>query len=163
MSCVHDRPQNRCKQCHGSDYCEHNRYRYSCRNCKGKGICRHNRHHPSCSICHPDGAFKLYVRNASRRKHHFFLTSEEFKTLVAQPCFYCGEHEEPRGVDRWKNEVGYVFNNCRPCCGVCNKAKLKLDGPIFVEHFQRMADHTRAVELSDLQQQFEEEESAQPQ
>jgi hypothetical protein len=30
-----------------------------------------------------------------------------------------------------------------------------LDGAAFVEHSQRMAEHTRLVELSDLQQQFE--------
>jgi hypothetical protein len=90
------------------------------------------------------------------RKLAFELTLDDFKFLVTKPCFYCGKHEKPGGVDRWDNTIGYTFENSRPCCAICNIAKQDLNGAAFVEHFQCMADHTRAVELSDLQQHFEE-------
>jgi len=59
--------------------------------------------------------------------------------LTTSPCFYCGTPPSQRkrspgqvgehatyvynGVDRVDNEVGYVAENCVPCCWRCNKAK----------------------------------------
>ena len=147
--CEHGTQRCRCKKCGGSSICRHNRTQ--CKECEPeKFICVHGRWRTGCSTCKPKGAFRIYAYHAEKRGFEFSLRLDEFKSLVAQSCFYCGTHEEPRGIDRWDNSVGYTIGNSRPCCDVCNKAKRDLNGAAFVEHFQRMADYTRAVELSDL-------------
>lgn len=149
--CLHRRRRSQCKECRGGAICEHREYRDRCKECGGRSLCKYNRARSACPICNPDSAFKFYVFSAAKRKYEFHLMLEEFKALVTQPCFYCGEHgERPRGIDRWNNAIGYAVENSRPCCAICNKAKHKMDAATFVKHFQRMADYTRAVELSDL-------------
>lgn len=90
----------------------------------------------------PEGeaAFNLlyagYRHAADKRTLEFSLTKEEFKNLTREHCFYCGG--EPRsvckprlpnggykynGVDRKNNRVGYIPENCVPCCGMCNWMK----------------------------------------
>jgi hypothetical protein len=154
--CKHNIRRCNCKKCKGNQICEHNRIRATCRECGGRNFCKHDRQRHSCSICSPATTFRIYVRsNKQTRKLVFTLTVDEFTALVSQPCLYCGEDEKPRGIDRWNNAIGYVFKNCRPCCKTCNYMKVKMDGAEFVEHLQRAADHTRVVEFSDLQKQFE--------
>jgi len=64
----------------------------------------------------------------------FSLTSEDFLRITSQNCFYCGTepaqdkkslHENYRanGIDRVDNNVGYVLENCVPCCMPCNYMK----------------------------------------
>jgi hypothetical protein len=152
--CEHNRIRYACKDCIGSSICEHKRERSRCRLCKGGGICEHKKVRCKCPICRPDNFFKEYVYTAKRRGYSFTLTLEEFKALIVQHCFYCGEREEPRGIDRWDNNIGYALSNCRPCCSTCNYMKRAMDGAVFVDHLQHAADYTQAVEQADLQQQF---------
>jgi hypothetical protein len=85
----------------------------------------------------------------------FPLRLNSFFSIVSLPCAFCGENIQPRGIDRWDNSVGYESENSRPCCSPCNFFKSDKDGPTFVEHFRRMADHTRAVENADDLAAFE--------
>jgi hypothetical protein len=137
--------------------CSHGRRKVRCKECGGSEICEHGRRRNNCSLCRPELVFKMYGHKAQNRKLEFTLTLNEFKSLVIQPCFFCGEHDKPGGVDRWDNTVGYVSENCRPCCSRCNHEKGKKDGATWVDNCQRVADHTRAVELSDLQAELEEQ------
>lgn len=77
-----------------------------------------------------------YKRNAKMRNLEWSLSPEVFTRLVTGDCFYCGA--PPRnakvsgrviqysGVDRVRNELGYIEPNCVSCCTTCNKAKLAM-------------------------------------
>jgi hypothetical protein len=77
-----------------------------------------------------------YKNDARLRGLEFSLTKEEFLTLTKSNCFYCGTepkqiHRRTRspvpyvynGIDRLNNKIGYIPDNCVPCCGICNVAK----------------------------------------
>ena len=128
--------------------CLHGKQRQVCRECKqlgigGNSICVHDRQKPQCSICSPKGTYNYYKHSSSYRGHSFGLTFEEFVNLVSRSCFYCGEQDSPRGIDRWENEIGYEFFNCRSCCKTCNYFKRKLSGHVFIERCQRIANTNR--------------------
>lgn len=101
-------------------------------------------------------AFGMYARQAKSRSLSFELTFEQFKDMVTENCFYCGV--EPRansyssessvsvpmtGVDRLDSSLGYSPDNCVPCCGTCNKAKLDRTPQEFIDWIRRAADHLR--------------------
>ena len=143
MKCKHNQYRTRCKECGGGSICEHKRRRYTCRECKGGRFCEHSRQCNTCSICKPSGAFKLYKYAATQKNQDFTLSLDDFKSLVIQPCVYCGEQEKPRGIDRWDNSIGYTLENSRPCCEICNYAKRMTRGDLFVEWLQRAANYTK--------------------
>lgn len=77
-----------------------------------------------------------YKRNARNRGIEFKLSREEFKALTQQDCYYCGSMPQSimrgatysgdyvyNGVDRIDNALGYIPDNCVPCCKFCNLAK----------------------------------------
>lgn len=80
-------------------------------------------------------AFGMYQRNAKSRKLSFNLTFEQFLYFSKQNCFYCGDSPSNlqtsptgevfyyNGIDRKDNNLGYLFENCVPCCHNCNWAK----------------------------------------
>lgn len=140
--CEHGRRRSACKECGGGSICEHARHKRYCKECGGAQFCKHNRRREHCSICNPVAAFNLYKRESARRNLAFTITVDEFKSIVGWPCLYCGESETPRGVDRWDNSVGYEFDNCRPCCGVCNRMKGTLSGRQFVAICERITSYT---------------------
>jgi hypothetical protein len=92
-----------------------------------------------------------YRNGASARGLEFSLSVEQFVSIQAQPCFYCGS--EPtrvkvlsktkstrskyvyNGIDRVDNALGYVAGNCVSCCTRCNVSK----GPMSQEAFIAMA------------------------
>ena len=73
-----------------------------------------------------DYAFERCYASATKRNLPFELTTEQFGILMEEPCHYC--HWKPLykgqgGIDRVLNEVGYIWPNCVPCCGLCNFMK----------------------------------------
>jgi len=80
------------------------------------------------------------------------LSLEEFTLLIAQNCFYCGA--EPKeviygknkvvenrtmvknGVDRKDSNKDYCFENCVPCCKICNIMKSSLSINDFYAHIK---------------------------
>ena len=82
--------------------------------------------------------FKLTVRKPS------VLTFSEWKTLVLSACYYCGRSAtitSRNGVDRVDSKSNYIFENCVPCCGICNcfKGQLTLAG--FLAHLRIILLH----------------------
>ena len=78
-----------------------------------------------------------YKNRAKRKELTFSITKEEFLNIARKPCFYCGKINSNymiagkrnggfyyNGIDRFDNNVGYIKENCTPCCKNCNKAKL---------------------------------------
>ena len=69
--------------------------------------------------------FRQYKTRSKVKENFFQITIDEFKGLVYQPCHYCGNIsiDKINGIDRKDNNIGYILNNCLPCCYICNMAK----------------------------------------
>ena len=95
----------------------------------------------------PHRVFRDYVKSAEKRKHHFFLTLEEFSKLLTEPCFYCGAIPNPRnGVDRVDNSVGYELWNCVTACRTCNYMKQDSTLKDFVEKCTAISKKHKGME-----------------
>lgn len=66
--------------------------------------------------------FEQHQASARYRGLSHELTEEEWCTLIAGPCAYCGGPSEG-GIDRRDSTVGYIVQNCVPACKRCNSRK----------------------------------------
>ncbi|HXN74978.1 MAG TPA: hypothetical protein VN855_00615 [Candidatus Acidoferrum sp.] len=86
--------------------------------------------------------YNHYKRTALKyRNLSFEITFEQFLDITTMNCHYC--NKEPyqitkynnagrryngeyiyNGIDRKVNNKGYLLENCLPCCGRCNEAKM---------------------------------------
>lgn len=80
--------------------------------------------------------YRRYKEDAKKRKISFEITYDQFLELTKKDCYYCGQKPNNifksriqngdfiyQGIDRINNLEGYVFQNCVPCCKICNRAK----------------------------------------
>jgi hypothetical protein len=119
------------------------RYWFHCRECDNEISSQHNylkKHSGLCHACahkvNPYAAgYGRLLHNIKTRGIAVEITLEQFQELCRIPnCHYCdtpinrslvrGE-KGYRGyfVDRKDNAVGYLVENCVPCCWSCNQAK----------------------------------------
>ncbi|QFR59542.1 HNH endonuclease [Xanthomonas virus phiXaf18] len=99
--------------------------------------------------------FNAYADKAKRRGHAFDLSLEQFIRISGRDCHYCGaspampvrtgrKRSTPslmNGIDRVDNSVGYVLDNCVPCCTWCNEMKRHRPQDAFLAHVRRIAEH----------------------
>jgi hypothetical protein len=91
-----------------------------------------------------------YKCKAKKQGIAFSLTAPQFKQIVAQPCFYCGDintniHHSPHGtgdfayngLDKIDPKKGYTFNNVVSCCKKCNFMKSNLSQGEFIRWIKR--------------------------
>lgn len=101
-----------------------------------------------------------YVQSAERRGLLFDLSIERFKELVEGDCYYCGappsrQYRPSRytecyltnGVDRVKNQLGYIEENCVSCCKTCNQFKSTLTKEEMFVVVKRIYDRHIAKEF----------------
>ncbi len=88
-----------------------------------------------------EGLFRTTKHNASKRGKKFYLSLEEFKEIVNQPCIYCGDREVRIGIDRVNNNYGYTKKNSAPCCPTCNYMKKTLTKKHFLSHINKIYNH----------------------
>lgn len=91
----------------------------------------------------PRYKFSDYRNESRRRKLVFNLDLNFFQELVLKPCFYCGiepAENELNGIDRFDNSIGYVLDNCVPCCSDCNYSKRTRTSQEFIDHCQRIVN-----------------------
>jgi hypothetical protein len=87
-----------------------------------------------------------YSSNAKNRGYDFNLTKDEFLEIVSKDCYYCSSTPSNKtsskhntgdfiynGIDRVDNTLGYNYNNCVPCCKICNIAKHDMTSEQFIE------------------------------
>lgn len=78
--------------------------------------------------------YSSYARGANNRGLSFKLTIDEFKSFIDKDCHYCGVPPSSvrkrkggtliyNGIDRMDPKIGYVLDNCVPCCSKCNYMK----------------------------------------
>lgn len=83
-------------------------------------------------------AFNALKVSAKKRNLTVTISLQDFLEIASQDCYYCGESPSERavnkywqqkailnGIDRWDNSLGYIKDNCRPCCTICNRSKNK--------------------------------------
>lgn len=132
-------------------------YKVQCVNCQRISVKLYNKtnwkSYKGCNYCISDFNSKAlnkkqsyYKLNAKNRNLSWELTSQEFYTLVTQPCKYCGqisniEKEEFNGIDRIDSSKGYTIDNCVPCCTQCNTMKLDYTLEDFTNHIKRIYNH----------------------
>lgn len=100
---------------------------------------------------------------ARKNKIPFTLTLEDVKTIVHKDCTYCGRspylkrrayHKSSKtkgidtdesllinGIDKVIPKLGYVLENCVPCCKYCNRAKSDLSVEEFKELISKIYEH----------------------
>jgi hypothetical protein len=78
--------------------------------------------------------------SAKKRGKEFRLTIKEFDNITSKPCYICGKYTNGNkytGIDRLNNEIGYIKENCIPCCDKCNRLKYTHS---LEEIFQHLTD-----------------------
>lgn len=92
----------------------------------------------------------VYRYSAKKRGLEWGLSKEEFISLVAQNCFYCGippsqlqDGHVYNGIDRVDNSRGYVPGNVVPACGFCNFAKRGNSIQEFYAWIDRLSAHRK--------------------
>lgn len=96
-----------------------------------------------------------YIHGARLRNLSFELNVDQFRKITSQICKYCGDspafsarartgnkiHYIYNGIDRIGNSVGYILENCVPCCAVCNRMKFQLSVEDFLKHIRKIAQN----------------------
>lgn len=96
------------------------------------------------------GLLRSYIKGAKQRNIVFELSDDEFRTITKQNCFYCQRPPERQfkikdlntqpyiynGIDRVDNSIGYIFENCVPCCWDCNNMKGSMDYSKFLNQIE---------------------------
>lgn len=89
-----------------------------------------------------EGIFSTYKRNAKKRNIPWELSYAEFKELVECSCHYCGIIATPyNGIDRLDSTKGYSYDNCVPCCIICNQMKLDYSKEFFLSQCKRIINY----------------------
>lgn len=101
--------------------------------------------------------YRLYERCAIKRKIDFKLTLNEFEKLVTQKCFYCGQNGDSQsscktknkfcGLDRVKNDIGYISTNIVTCCKTCNYLKRDFSEKIFLNKIKEIYENLKLGEI----------------
>ena len=69
--------------------------------------------------------YARYRISANKRNYQFKLSNEEFQEIISNSCYLCGisKKNSSIGIDRFDNNIGYIYSNCRSCCTSCNFMK----------------------------------------
>lgn len=113
---------------------------------------RAKRKGPGVSACNT--VYSQYRATAISTGKAFQISKSEFKDITSLPCFYCGSppsnvkknanHDSPyvySGIDRVDSSVGYVLENCVPCCAYCNFMKRDHHQETFIAWLAKCHDH----------------------
>lgn len=98
----------------------------------------------------PRAKFLAYKRRAKTNGTDFLLTYEEFMSFYQKPCSYCGSEITTIGIDRVNSKIGYLLDNCKPCCSVCNVMKLDMNLDKWMLHMLKIIMFYRPAEVDIL-------------
>lgn len=86
--------------------------------------------------------YRGYLARANQRGFAFDFTVDEFDTICASECAYCGSVGN-NGIDRIDSSVGYTKENSQPCCTRCNWMKRTDSHEVFIDHIRRIYRHSQ--------------------
>lgn len=89
----------------------------------------------------PRTQYLQYHKNARAKNLQFELEESDFQNWHKMPCYYCGDIPDKVGVGRKNNLLGYVSENCVPCCSTCNFAKLTQSETQFLAHCEKITNY----------------------
>jgi hypothetical protein len=101
----------------------------------------------------------IYKQSARKYDRVCDLTTEQFKSLLESPCFYCGTVKYNtkkipghgsfgyNGIDRVDTNKGYTMDNVVPCCKVCNFAKNDMPQDDFFEWIRTSYLHLKQTNV----------------
>jgi hypothetical protein len=92
--------------------------------------------------------YQIYSKNSNKKNTEFSLTFDDFQAITNNKCFYCDE-SNPRGfqgIDRIDQTVGYIRENCVPCCKMCNYMKGSLHKNVFLERVEHILTYQGRIE-----------------
>lgn len=95
-----------------------------------------------------------YRRNAKKKGREFLLTDDECKEMFSSNCHYCGSPPTKlaktskkdftyNGIDRKNSSIGYVKDNCVPCCEGCNYLKVSISYDDFILKVKMIYENLR--------------------
>jgi len=107
------------------------------------------------------GSNQFGVEPGTARSIPWYLTLEEYSSLVTGNCFYCGAAPSKKphgkimvalgllknGIDRVDNSIGYTLENCVSCCTTCNRDKRERSQSDFISHTVQRYQHLVASGL----------------
>lgn len=128
-------------------YRENSQYRKTgetlCSNCANKRMSGKN----NSQYKHGNSRYCEYRANAKRRGLNFDISVEELESITKKECHYCGgyssewdERSRGNGIDRKDSDIGYVIDNCLPCCSKCNFIKNSMPYENFIHYIKRIAE-----------------------
>lgn len=123
-----------------------------CSNCANKRMSGKN----SGVYKHWNIRYPEYRCNAKKRGIDFELTVWEFEDITEKPCHYCWGNSKDRniksrgnGIDRKDSSIGYLVNNCVPCCATCNFIKNSMPYNDFISYLRKLYHHTKNYEIQE--------------
>jgi hypothetical protein len=99
--------------------------------------------------------FYGYSINSKKRNLPFEITFQEFFVLTQQECYYCGENPKSisrtstngefiyNGIDRVDNSKGYIKENLKTCCGICNRMKMDMTLKDFTQKVIQISERLK--------------------
>lgn len=93
-----------------------------------------------------------------RRNIRFYISQSEYETLIKGECYLCGINPmegHRNGIDRFDSNGYYTTDNCRACCGHCNRMKRDYTYDDFIRKCIQIkahnCDRSRFTEVSVLE------------
>lgn len=100
----------------------------------------------------------MVKKGAAQRNLVVELTPEQHKELISKRCYLCGDLPKYfHGIDRVDNDVGYIFENCRTCCKMCNFMKSNHTLEDFLRQCNKIVDN-QGLKLSTEGKEWEKKE-----
>lgn len=77
------------------------------------------------------------AKHTSKVTHNFDISLLEYDILTTnKKCYFCGKLDGRCGLDRIDSSQEYTFNNCVPCCIICNRMKRNHSKEDFINHIK---------------------------
>jgi len=92
--------------------------------------------HPEIFSNYAGNSFCNYKKRAEKKQIEFTIDNNDFRYFRGSNCYLCGKPSDENhnnGIDRFDNGMGYVYENCRPCCADCNFMKKHYPYDEFVQ------------------------------
>jgi hypothetical protein len=95
-------------------------------------------------------SYKEYIASANKRSYNFELSEDEFYEIIRNPCYICGIMNKydknnklihRNGIDRFDNEIGYIKDNCKTCCSLCNYLKRDSSYNTFMQQIKKIYEY----------------------
>jgi len=79
-----------------------------------------------------------YKERIESKGKEITIPFKDFEYMLSQSCVYCGSTENIT-IDRIDSNLGYIPNNCAPCCHHCNTLKWDKSEIDFLNHIAKIA------------------------